>query len=331
MFKRLLNFIPPIIAAAILSGCFVVPYEKCAVSQYDEVVDQENAAFVKQARDTYEARKNFRCDVELKPAESVGVFLSHASHRNFSIADKRDLLLSLENSLAARMSALRDFNLVNRGAAVDDVGVPQSVGNGKISNYRMLYSIVSMALRNEQVADPIASAQKRAYVSKTVHYGVVKIEVGLYDPSGRQIFLFNEECRSDNSDRPERMALLKQAVERAAASAIRKYSLSTMPPVYVAHTIGGGTYAQISAGAAYGITPGTKIRFFRNIVRKQPALPGEQPTETIHKTPVGIGTAGIGGAPIESDTAWVYLGDFRAPEEQSQRTVFVWTSAEPEL
>ena len=141
------TFLSAAAAMVCLAGC-VVPFENCAVSQYDEVVDQENAAFVKQARDTYAARKDFRCDVELKPAESVGVFLSNASHHDFYIADKRDLLLSLENTLAEKMSALRDFNVVNRGAAAGETSASFSAGDGKSGNYRMLYSIVSLALRN---------------------------------------------------------------------------------------------------------------------------------------------------------------------------------------
>ncbi|MBP5531851.1 MAG: hypothetical protein J6Y54_07485 [Lentisphaeria bacterium] len=332
MKNLLLNAAAAAMAAAV-AGC-TVPYSQCVHTDYDDRVDEANAPFVREAAKIYEERKKFRCNLELKPAESVGVFLSNASHRQFSVAQKRDLVLLLENTLAERLAALRDFNVINRAGSAGSTDIAVTTGDAQTKNYLMTYSIVALEFNKQRKQEYDFISDKK--VMRTYYSAVAKVEVSLFDPAGNTVFTFNDECAIRN--RGESAGLLNEVVKAAAQKAIERYSLATTPPLYVKQTIGSGTYVQISGGGAYGIRPGMKIRFYRNVVRQTPALPGEKVEQVVHQQPVGTGTVGVNGAPVGSDDAWVYIDsgdplspcDFRKPEKQMERTVFVWTSAKPE-
>ena len=330
-----LNFAAAATLVATISGC-QVPYNSCTHTEYDDRVDEANAPFVKAAAKIYEERKKFKCDLELKPAESVGVFLSHSSN-GLAIQKKKELLLLLESTLAERLAALRDFNVINRGVTAADTSAAAASADAAAKKYLMTYSISKLDLHRRKGSKTNFVNGKPRTVTYTYFNASAKIEISLYDPAGNTIFTFNEECVSRDSDTRD-YSLLDEAVEKAVQQAIEKYSIATAPPLYVRQTTGGGTYVQISGGAAYGIRPGMKIRFYRNTVGQSPALPGEKTETVTHQQPVGSGTVGVNGAPVGSDDAWVYIDsgdplfpcDFRKPEPQPRRTVFVWTSAKPE-
>ena len=333
MKNLLLNVAAAAAMAAAVTGC-TVSYNQCIHTDYDDRVDEANAPFVREAAKIYEERKKFRCNLELKPAESVGVFLSNASHRQFSIAQKRDLVLLLENTLAERLATLRDFNVINRAGSAGSTDIAVTTGDAQVKNYLMTYSIIALNFNKERRQEYDILTDKN--VMRTYYSAVAKVEVSLFDPAGNTVFTFNDECAIRNKRSGE--GLLNAVVKIAAQKAIEKYSLSTTPPLYVKQTIGGGTYVQISGGSAYGIRPGMKISFYRNVVRQAPALPGEKAQQVVHQQPVGSGIVGDNGAPVGADDAWVYIdsgnpfcpSDFRKPESQAERTVFVWTSAKPE-
>ena len=329
MKKLFLSFAAAVTAAG-LTGCYV-SYDNCAVTGDDSRMDEENGVFVRQAIQAYNERKEFRCDLELKPAESVGIFLSN-SDQQFSVSDKRNMIMLLENTLAAQLSALRDFNIVNRGNTAGSSEVSVAVAGQTVKNYVMTYSITKLAFREQTRSEFVNNR-----TVKTKYYTpVAKVEVCLYDPEGNTVFAFNQECSSGESESRDK-SLLNDVVENAARMVVEQYSIATAPPCYVRQTTGGGTYVQISAGSAYGIRPNMKIRFYRNIVRQLPSPDGGKPEATVHQQTVGTGVVGVHGAPVGSDDAWVYLDggflspcDFRDPKSQSKRTVFVWTSAKPE-
>ena len=329
-------------AAVAVAGAGCVSFSDQVPTPADDLTDEGNMAFVAQAKKTYEQRCKFKRGVELKPAEASGVFLSKHSTRNLSVAFKRDLLLLLESTLAEEIGKLRDFQLVGRADLVRDGAAAQvSIAGESPRNYIMTYQIVKADFEDISAgllgtADVVAgfagaggeyNRRTAAARKNRLWGGRTQIEVSLYAPDGRSIFTFNESYTSTSMPSPSMDTdLLKRAVAEAAKLAMRRYSVKFGPPMYVSQTIGGGLFVQISAGSAYGIHPGQKIEFFRNIVRKKPTLPGEPEQTEVHQQIVGSGVAGSFGAPVDTDTAWVYVSGNNDPQK---RRVFVWTSARP--
>jgi len=325
--------------AALLTGC-QLQFTQCVPMPGDAMVDQDNMPYVVQAQKTYEERKNFRCDVELRPAESVNVFLSGNSFRQYSVSVKRDLVLGLENKLAGMLSGMRDFNLVGRADAVmDNTGAAVTVGSVAPKNrYLMTYAVTMLDFEEQYTAFHAADDtigiinQARGRSARTPqrakqYCGKAGVEVSLYDPSGRQVFTFNATGQSGRMSTQREFSLLKEAADRAAAAALTQYTVQTAPPLYVIKTVGNGSFAQVSGGSAYGITPGRRIYFYRNVTRRRASLTGTGAQPHTDEIPAGAGIVGLGGAPVGTDTAWVYVGDFREQEKQSMRSVFEGTSA----
>ena len=324
--------------AVMATGC--VSFTDQVPTPADDLTDEGNMAFVAQAKKTYEERCKFKRAVELKPAEAAEVFLSNQSTRNLPVSFKRDLLLLLESTLAEEIGKLRDFDLVGRADLVrNDAAAQVSIAGDQPRSYIMTYQIVKADFQDISsellgTADTIAgfAGAGKNYNRRTAAArqnrlwgGRAQIEVSLYGPDGRSIFTFNEAHTSVSLPSQEMDPdLLKRAVVEAAKLAMSRYSAKFGPPMYVCQSIGGGLFVQISAGSAYGIAPGQRIEFFRNIVRKKPTLPGEPEEQEVHQQIVGSGVVGSFGAPVDTDTAWVYVSGNNDPEK---RRVFVWTSA----
>ena len=328
-------------AAGLLAAGCQLQFNECVPMTGDTLTDKDNMPFVVEAKKTYESRTGFRRNVELKPSEAANVFLTNASFREISVPVKRDLLLTLENTLSDQLTGMRDFNLVGRAANVSAGLDPQiSVGPSQSRNYLITYSIASLDFVKEYTVSnamddtldivDVASGRPRSRSQRTreVSYqGRARVEVCLFDPAGKQLFAFNATAVSSEGMPRRDALLLKQAVDNAGRAALRQYTLKTAPPLYVIKTVGNGSFALISGGSAYGITPGSRIRFFRNYVRQGSALPGESNKVHVDEIFAGDGIVGLGDAPVGADQAWVYVGDFRKPEMQPKRAVFEWTSA----
>ena len=306
-------------AGMLLAGC-QLNFSECVPMEGDALIDEANAPFAEKAKEGYEKRLQFRCDLELKPAEEANIFLSSHSFSQYREDVKRDLLLTVKNTLAEQLSGMRDFNLVGQADSLSGDLAPQVSSEAvKKVNYWMTYSITGLDFK-EEVYTYYEDNQKRR---ETRYYGRAKVQIGLYDPSGNQLYIFQARGRSDDYQTRQDPELLKQAVGKAVAAALYKYSVATAPPLYVIKTIGNGSFAQIAGGTAYGITAGSRIRFYRHHVREI----GKTRRPRMDEIYVGEGIVGRGNAPVGEDSAWVYIGDFRDPEKQPQRTVFEWTSA----
>ncbi|MBQ7208622.1 MAG: hypothetical protein IJS01_12565 [Lentisphaeria bacterium] len=341
MKRKLFKTLTAAAAGLLAAGC-QLQFNECVPMTGDTLTDKDNMPFVVEAKKTYEARTGFRRNVELKLSEAANVFLTNASFREISVPVKRDLLLSLENTLSDQLTGMRDFNLVGRAANVTSGLDPQvSAGPSQSRNHVITYAITSIEfVKTYTVSNAVddtlgivstASGGKSGSRSRqnreVLYQGRARVEVCLFDPAGNQLFAFNAAAVSDESMARRDKLLLKQAVDNAGRAALRQYTLKTAPPLYVIKTVGNGSFALISGGSAYGITPGSRIRFFRNYVRQGSALPGESNKVHVDEIFAGDGIVGLGAAPVGADQAWVYVGDFRKPEMQPKRAVFEWTSA----
>ena len=174
-----------------------------------------------------------------------------------------------------------------------------------------------------------SSARRATREAQRIHWYFVDvtIELNLVSPDGKSIFTFAENVlypKKFPNTKPD-ITLMKDAAAYAVQQAMNSYVIKFGPPLYVDETRGNGLFVRLSAGTEYGIQPGQRVRFYRNVIKKFPTLPGEPEKTEVSKQFIREGIVGSCGAPVEKDHAWVYVKDNDQP---GMRSVFTWTSAE---
>ena len=321
----------------ITSGC--VNFQDCQTMPEDSAEDQENIPYVAAAQQIYEQRLQFKRKVVLKPADQAQLFLSKNILPNFSVQQKRELMSLFETVLTQEVGKLRDFEIVNTEAANLDVGgATISSGDEDLPEkpYLITFRIVDISFSNssEGVVNIIGTVSDISGKSTRKETSTIRsnpiwkanaaVEVALTAPDGKRIFTFNRTVSTASLPMPQPdMTFLKDAVTAAAQRVCVSYARRFGPPLYVTQTIGNGQFVRLSAGTEYGISAGRKIKFYRNREHTLPALPGQTPKVEIQQLPVGEGTVGKYGAPVEEGAAWAYVENY----DPEKRTVFLWTSA----
>ncbi len=332
--SKMMAFAAAVAVAVGTSAC--CSFNKCTTMPQDSLEDQANIPFVIQAQKAYEQRLNFSRPVMIRPSSKAQQFLTDRVARNYSSAFKRELLQIFEQALNEEVAKLRDFEIVSGNAGASDIGgatvmTGDEARSGNNAAYLMEFEITSIS-----ISDPFGGLVNigTAFMENRRHEnslnqnkiwrGNAKIAVTLTAPHGKKVFNFSREvsCLSLPSPQPDG-DLLRNAVKVAAQRVMKSYTLEFGPPMYVKQTIGGRHFVQISAGSGYGIKRGMKIEFFRNQPRTMPTLPGEAPKVENQRIRIATGTAGIFGAPIESDSAWVHVDD----HDEELRKTLLWSSA----
>ncbi len=310
-------------AVAMLAGC-ATQYTGI-VGSGDDRTDEENMAYAAQAQKSYEKRmKAPPRPVVISEAPSMSFFLApksaltgHPLCCNLDV--RKEVAIAGKGYLRDKVSSIKDFHLKDEAQSMVAVGdeLPQA------SNYRLTYSITSLALRendaSRQAIDMVVSLAKGDAQAKGSVDGVATVELRLFKPDGvTSIFSFTGKGVYNKIGEQIDTMYLTEAVKLAIDDAMDQYIMKYGPPTFVTETCQGGAFARLNMGAQLGIQPGMAVEFYQNKVRK--GLSGD---DEVYRRVVGRGTVGENGAPVEPDGAWVYVEGFK-PE---QRTVFRWTSA----
>ena len=315
-------------AGAMLSGCVSYNGQTAAT---DDMSDEANQAYAMEAHKAFLARmKAPPRPVVVTEAPEMAIFLDSAK-TVFSghplcndLAVRKESALAFKAQLRQKVSAIKDFRLVEEAQAM--VAVGDEVAGGQ--NYRLTYNITSLAIR-ESSTGFVSSGLTTTALTKgprdsTQKYwdGVANVEVRLFKPDGTtQIFSFTGEgvcTKVETPTTPLDKTILAEAVKAAADNAMDGYVKRFGPPVFVAETCQGGQFAKLNVGSKFGVQAGQRVEFFRNKIRK--GLSGEN---EVARVVVGNGIVGEKNAPIEPDGAWVFIENYDAVN----RSVFRWTSA----
>lgn len=327
--NRTLKFFFAAVFAATLTGC--ISYTG-AVTPGDELVDEANAPFAKNAAQTFAQRQNFRRPVIIQEAEGVNLFLSpqfvprsnnyraDALCRNIEV--RRTMLQSAKARLREMVSGLKDLQLT--GDASAPMVAVSADDNAASQVYRITYNISNLDLQLRESSGlgnfvrAASSNDNKIYYSWIAN---VTVEVRMIAPDGRNVFTFNSVgtlSQDDDGSLNPNPTMLEQASINAITGAMKQYAYKFGPPIYVTETCQNGEFACLSIGADYGLREGMKIEFFRH--REKKGLDGKVEMTEMR---VGTGTVGQGKAPVEPAKAWVHVDDYDA----DARTVFQWTSA----
>ena len=315
-------------AGAMLAGC--VSYNGQTLDT-DDMVDEANQAYASAAQKAFLARmKAPPRPVVVTEAPEMGIFLNpsksvfsgHPLCNDLSV--RKEAALAFKAQLRQKVSAIKDFRLVEEAQAM--VAVGDEVTDSQ--NYRLTYNITSLALR-EHATGFVSSGLVTTAITKgprdsSEKYwdGVASVEVRLFKPDGTtQIFSFTGEgicTKTETATTPLDKTILEDAVKAAADNAMEGYVKKFGPQVFVTETCQGGQFAKLNIGSKFGVQAGQRVEFYRNKVRK--GLSGE---DEVSRVVVGNGIVGEKNAPVEADGAWVYVENFDA----LTRSVFRWTSA----
>ncbi len=310
-------------AVLMLAGC-ATQYTGMAGGG-DDRVDEENMAYAAQAQKSFVARmKAPPRPVVISEAPSMALFLAPKTQLTGNalcndLDVRKEVAVASKSYLRDKISHIKDFHLMDEVQSMVAVGeeLPQA------SNYRLTYSITSLALRENDVSrqaiDMVGSFAKGDAQAKGSVDGVATVELRLFKPDGvTSIFSFTGKGVYNKMGEQIDTMYLTEAVKLAIDDAMDQYIMKYGPPTFVTETCQGGAFARLNMGAQLGIQPGMAVEFYQNKVRK--GLSGD---DEVSRRVVGRGTVGENGAPVEPDGAWVYVEDFK-PE---QRAVFRWTSA----
>ncbi len=311
------------------TGCMMYPGPGF-VAPGDTMEDEANKAYVAQAQADYEARLQFRRKLVIVPSEKVNVFLSNHVFSDMHVSKKRELLTICESQLREAVGGLRDFEIVGSEAIL-------SGDSSQSGIYRLSFDISDVQVREYNGMLGLSAQNKN---NQHRYYVAVKVDATLTDPAGKQVFKYSAVGSSNPSEPVNFSAnnswvlnhhtLVNDATSVAASSVLNSYARDFGPPMYVKELLGGGAFAQISAGSAYGIQPGQKVEFYRNRLRTLPSLPGEPPKTELARDLVGYGVVGARNCPIESDSAWVFVKKNDVPAREGrpdEQAVRLWTSA----
>ncbi len=330
---------------SVFTGCMTYPGPGF-VAPADTMEDEVNKPFVAQAQADYEARLKFRRKVVIVPSEKANIFLSQNLFRDASVPKKRELLTACESVLRETVAGLRDFEVISSEAG----GIPAAVTGDAVAAsgiYRISFEIADLQVREgmspkdnillDAVLDVAGRNPPRQREFR--YYVMVKVDVTLTSPDGKQVFKYSSiGCSnsialnrpSNNSWLLNQNTLANDAVSDAVHTVLSSYSRDFGPPMYVKALIGGGAFAQISAGTEYGILPGQRVEFYRNRQRALPSLPNEPPKFEFVRDVVGYGVVGDRGCPIEANSAWVFVDGNDEPAKEGRpdaQAVRLWTSA----
>ncbi len=315
-------------AGTMLAGC--VSYTGQTLDA-DEAADAENQAFAAEAQKAFVARmKAPPRPVVVTEAPEMGIFLDpgksvFSGHPLCNdLAVRKEVALAFKASLRQKISAIKDFKLVEEAQAM--VAVGDEVTSSQ--NYRLTYNVTSLALRESAtgfISSGLATtALTRGPRDSQAKYwdGVATVEVRLFKPDGTtQIFAFTGEgicTKTEDAYTQLDKTFLVDAVKAAADNAMEGYVKKFGPPVFVAETCQGGQFARLNIGSKFGVQSGQRVEFYRNRIRK--GVSGE---DEVSRVVVGNGIVGEKNAPVEPDGAWVYVENF----DEANRSVFRWTSA----
>ena len=351
--KKIFTLLFGIAAAAFFSGC--VNFYDYTVMPGDALTDEANMPYVARDMKIAEARKSFKKPVEITMSETgyrflkVGRNYTDAGKHNISADARRDIVAAAEAKLISLVQGMSDFQIVNKehGYRSDQQSTSVSFGDApKNQNYLLTYSVANLEIKD--AGDAIGAvagltemtlavsgvnsrntSRQLARNAQTIkwYFMDVTIEITLADPNGKKIFTFAKNVvypKKFPNMQPD-LTLMKEAAEHAVKAAMGAYAIQFAPPLYVDETKGNGLFVRLSAGTAYGIQSGQTVRFYRNVVKKLPTLPGEPEKTEVSKQFIRTGIVGDGNAPVEKDHAWVYVKDNDQP---GMRSVFTWTSAE---
>lgn len=310
-------------SAALLAGC-ATQYTGMTMDT-DSLVDEENQTYAAQAQKAYEARmKAPPRPVVITEAPSMSFFLEPKSaltgHRLCNdLGVRKEVAVASKGYLRDKVSTIKDFKLQDEAQAMVAVGDELAPS----SNYRMTYSITSLALRanalSRRAIDMVGSIVDGEAEGKGGWDAVATVELRLFKPDGvTSIFSFTGKGVYNKMGEQVDVTYLTEAVKLAIDDAMDQYIMKYGPPTFVTETCQGGIFARLNMGALLGVQPGMKVEFYQNKARK--GLNGED--ETFRRT-VARGTVAENGAPVEPDGAWVFIDEFN-PEH---RAVFRWTSA----
>ena len=310
-------------SAALLASC-ATQYTGMMLRD-DDLTDEENMAYAAQAQKAYEARmKAPPRPVVITEAPSMSFFLEPKSkltgHRLCNdLGVRKEVAVASKGYLRDKVSSIKDFKLQDEAQAMVAVGDELAPS----SNYRMTYSITSLALRKNSIGSR-AINMVGSFVEGDVEAqggwdGVATVEIRLFKPDGvTSIFSFTGKGVYNKLGEQVDVTYLTEAVKLAIDDAMDQYIMKYGPPTFVTETCQGGAFARLNMGALLGVQPGMKVEFYQNKVRK--GLSGE---DEVFKRTVARGTVAENGAPVEPDGAWVFIDEFN-PEH---RAVFRWTSA----
>lgn len=313
----------------ILSGC--ASYTG-ATFPGDDLVDEANQPFASKAAADFAARQRFRRPVVIQEAEGVGLFLSpsyvprsnngRANALCQNIETRRTILQSAKAQLRECVMGLKDLQLT--GDAQAPMVSISSDDQPAAKVYPITYNIsnIDLQLRESRgVMDLIRAGSSRENKIFYEWVANVSVEVRMINPDGETVFTFNSigtTSQADDGSLNPNVTMLEQAAAKGIAEAMKQYGYKFGPPIYVTDTCQNGEFAHLSVGSDYGIQPGMRVEFFRH--REKRSLDGGV---EMSGQRVGTGIVGKGGAPVEPNSAWVYVEGF----DDKARTVFQWTSA----
>ena len=351
MINKFKTCLSGLIALAAFTGC--ISYYDYTTMPGDNAVDESNMNFVAQDMKIAEARKKFRRQVKIKMSEKAERFLSPRYYRRtgklFISPDlRKDLLATVDSKLVNIIQGMRDFELIGSeeslrtapGATI--TRVPAQGTPSAATPYLITFNINNVEVRDANdtirgVTNVVGAGLTMSGASYRTHRAVnsanrihwyfasVDLEITLTDPRGKVVFNFAQSVHCPDtfpSNGPSETALRK-AVTYAVKKAMEQYAAQFAPPLYVDRTIGNGLFVRLSAGSAYGIVKGQRVRFFRKVQCKVPTLPGEPQKFEIQKQYLSSGVVGAYQAPVERDHAWVYVSG-----NDEVRAVSTWASAE---
>ena len=338
--KKNIKFLFGFAGIILLSGC--TSFSSYGPMPDDNLTDEANMPYVAQSMKNYEERLKFKRPVTIRMSEKGHRFLSpdRRAASQFSLEMRKDMMASAEAKLVSIVSGLRDFEIVNSesslrtapGATITRApAAPAASGP-----YIFTFNISNVELKDvgnalgtvADIASPFVD-RKITSSAKKIHwyYADVTLEINLTAPDGKNVFTFSESTtytKSFPTKTPD-VSLLKDAVAYAVERAMSRYATQFGPPLHVDQMRGNGLFVRLSAGREYGISKGHRVRFFRNVLRKVPTLPGQPEKFAVSKQLLRDGVVGERNAPVEKDHAWVFVKDNDDPQT---RSVFVWTSAE---
>lgn len=338
--KKNIKFLFGFVGTVLLSGC--TSFDNYGPMPDDNLTDEVNMPYVAQSIKSYEERQKFKRPVTIRMSEKGHRFLSpdRRAASQFSLEMRKDMMASAEAKLVSIVSGLRDFEIVNSESSLrtaPGATITRAPAASAASGpYIFTFNISNVELKDAgdtigtvaDIASPFVDS-KITGSAKKVHwyYADVTLEINLTAPDGKNVFSFSESVthtKSIPTSTPD-VSLLKDAVAYAVEQAMSRYATQFGPPLHVDQMRGNGLFVRLSAGSEYGISKGQRVRFFRNVQRKVPTLPGQPEKFAVSKQLLRDGVVGEHNAPVGKDHAWVFVKDNDDPKT---RSVFVWTSAE---